>query len=198
MSADILQQNNCHLSTSNSFYLLLSTEVEYTSEMTVQEFEHIALTLRPQLMDVARGFFADEAKAEDVVQDVLLRLWQMRDRIDCQKNVRALAVRMTKNRCVSVWRHERAGQNISVGELSASERSVTANIQECDSRRMLHDAISRLNDSEQRLLKMRHEQEMDIGQITATTGMAARTVSVMLSQTRKKLLDILKKGGFYE
>jgi RNA polymerase sigma-70 factor (ECF subfamily) len=58
-------------------------------------------------MGVARGFFADEAKAEDVVQDVLLRLWQMRDRIDCQKDVRALAVRMTKNRCVSVWRHER-------------------------------------------------------------------------------------------
>ena len=50
--------------------------------MTVQEFEHIALTLRPQLMGVARGFFADEAKAEDVVQDVLLRLWQMRDRIE--------------------------------------------------------------------------------------------------------------------
>ena len=166
--------------------------------MTVQEFEHIALALRPQLMDVARGFFADEAKAEDVVQDVLLRLWQMRDRIDCQKNVRALAVRMTKNRCVSVWRHERVAQNISVGELSASERSVTANIQECDSRRMLNDAIARLNNSERRLLKMRHEQEMDIGQITATTGMAARTVSVMLSQTRKKLLDILKKGGFYE
>ncbi|MBO5824040.1 MAG: sigma-70 family RNA polymerase sigma factor [Prevotella sp.] len=166
--------------------------------MTVQEFEHIALTLRPQLMDVARGFFADEAKAEDVVQDVLLRLWQMRDRIDCQKNVHALAVRMTENRCVSVWRHERAGQNISVGELSASERSVTANIQECDSRRMLNDAIARLNDSERRLLKMRHEQEMDIGQITATTGMAARTVSVMLIQKRNKLLDILKKGGFYE
>lgn len=87
---------------------------------------------------------------------------------------------------------------MSVGELSSSEQTVTANIQECDSRRMLNDAIARLNDSERRLLKMRHEQEMDIGQITATTGMAARTVSVMLSQTRKKLLDILKKGGFYE
>lgn len=49
--------------------------------MTDKEFEHIAIMLRPELLMVGRDFFDDESIAEDIAQDVLVRLWQLRQRI---------------------------------------------------------------------------------------------------------------------
>ena len=57
-------------------------------------------------------------------------------------------------------------------------------------------AVNQLKPAEQRLFRMRHEAEMDIQQISAVTGIGARSVSAMLSSAKRKLLDILNpKGG---
>ena len=45
--------------------------------MTSDTFKEKAQTMRPMLMATARRIVDDEA--EDVVQDALLRLWQLRD-----------------------------------------------------------------------------------------------------------------------
>jgi RNA polymerase sigma factor (sigma-70 family) len=60
----------------------------------------------------------------------------------------------------------------------------------------LQKAVSQLKPAEQRLFLMRHEAEMDIQQISAVTGIGARSVSAMLSTAKRKLLEILNpKGG---
>ena len=74
--------------------------------MTTIEFEHIAEKLRLRLVKVGREFFADDDKAEDIAQEILTRLWIMRDRVNVQLGVEALAVRMAKNLCVSEWRRQ--------------------------------------------------------------------------------------------
>jgi DNA-directed RNA polymerase specialized sigma24 family protein len=42
---------------------------------------------------------------------------------------------------------------------------------------------------------MRHELEMDIGQIAAATGATTRSISAMLSTAKRKLLDLLNPKG---
>ena len=73
--------------------------------ITENHFEKIAIELRPMLLDLGYRFFADKSKAEDVVQEVLMRLWVMRNRLGPDDNIKALSVRMAKNVCVSQWRH---------------------------------------------------------------------------------------------
>lgn len=84
--------------------------------MTRQEFEHIAKTLRPELLAVGRDFFADQDTAEDVAQDVLIRLWQMRQRIGDIKDIRQFALRMAKNACIDEWRIRRQRQTEQLDE----------------------------------------------------------------------------------
>ena len=71
----------------------------------------------------------------------------------------------------------------------------TAELDISDYRLMLKRMLSRLPKSEQRLFIMYHEMEMDIEQIAAVTGIGSRSISAMLSSARKKLTELLRKGG---
>ena len=74
--------------------------------MNSSDFEHIAQSVRPHLVKIGRKFFGDSARAEDVAQEVLVRLWALRHKIDMERNVEALAVRMAYNYCVAEWRKQ--------------------------------------------------------------------------------------------
>ena len=73
--------------------------------MTQTEFEHLLLQTRDKMMLVAMSFFHNREDAEDVVQEVCMRMlergWKSGD------NTEALLIKATKNLCVSVWRRQK-------------------------------------------------------------------------------------------
>ena len=57
--------------------------------------------MRPTLLRQALRYMEDADEAEDVVQDVLLKLWFLRNRLDHYRNIEALAKRIRE-----VWDKE--------------------------------------------------------------------------------------------
>ena len=164
--------------------------------MTRQEYEHIVPELRPRLKNIGRQFFGNEGIAEDIAQETLMRLWMLHERIASLTDIEPLAVRMAKNLCVSEWRKQkvRQGKDLEV-ELPALE-DIQHDMELKEEIKRLYQAVSQLKPAEQRLFRMRHEAEMDIQQISAMTGIGARSISAILSTTKRKLQEILtKKGG---
>ena len=49
--------------------------------MTTEEFQAEAQRIRPRLLAIARRYIDTSDEAEDIVQDGLLRLWQMLDEL---------------------------------------------------------------------------------------------------------------------
>lgn len=164
--------------------------------MTQQEYEHIVPSLRPRLKDIGRQFFGSDDAAEDIAQETLMRLWMVRDRIAPQADIEPLAVRMAKNLCVSEWRKQKVRQGNALQVELATHDDIQHHVELKEEIARLQKAVSQLNPAEQRLFLMRHEAEMDIQQISAVTGIGARSVSAMLSTAKRKLLEILNpKGG---
>ena len=164
--------------------------------MTQQEYEHIVPELRPRLKNIGRQFFGNEGIAEDIAQETLMRLWMLHERIASLTDIEPLAVRMAKNLCVSEWRKQkvRQGKDLEV-ELPALE-DIQHDMELKEEIKRLYQAVSQLKPAEQRLFRMRHEAEMDIQQISAMTGIGARSISAILSTAKRKLQEILtKKGG---
>ncbi|NPD90758.1 RNA polymerase sigma factor [Xylanibacter muris] len=159
--------------------------------MTEKEFEHIIHVLRPKVYSIGKAFFNDCDMADDVAQEVLMRLWGMRDRIDAGLGAEALAVRMAKNVCVSEWRRQNTRK--TAAGYSGTYTAQQTTLEENDNRRILEQAIGRLTKTEQRLYRMRHEMSMDIAEISAVTGTSPRSISAMLSTARRKLLDMIRK-----
>lgn len=163
--------------------------------MTTREFEHTARCLRPKLLDIGKRFFGSRDRAEDVAQEALMRLWQVRQRLGEQDRVEALALRMARNWCVSQWRHEQHLAQTGITETDEPAVPASTDVEVRELMEQLQRAVGLLTPPEQRLFRMRHELEMDIGQIAAVTGIKPRSVSAMLSTARGKLRKILKEGG---
>ena len=163
--------------------------------MTRQEYEHIVPELRPRLKNIGRQFFGNEGIAEDIAQETLMRLRMLHERIASLTDIEPLAVRMAKNLCVSEWRKQkvRQGKDLEV-ELPALE-DIQHDMELKEEIKRLYQAVSQLKPAEQRLFRMRHEAEMDIQQISAMTGIGARSTSAILSTAKRKLQEILTKKG---
>lgn len=74
--------------------------------MKLKEFNKRIVTLRPELLSIAKAMTHEEQDAEDAVQETLLRLWTKRDNLDSHPNVRALAIAALKNVVRDNWRKQ--------------------------------------------------------------------------------------------
>ena len=154
--------------------------------MTVSDFEHIAIKLRPRLLDVGRRFFGDNDMAEDIAQETLMRLWVIRQRIDMRIGTEALA---------SEWRQRQKLQIVEIQQETAESKQVDSQMVTDESILQLRRAVAQLKPAERRLFRMRYELEMDIAEINAVTGITPRSISVMLSVSKRKLKEILMTKG---
>ena len=155
--------------------------------MTQTEFEHLLLQTRDKMMLVAMSFFHNREDAEDVVQEVCMRMlergWKSGD------NTEALLIKATKNLCVSVWRRQKLRETEPL--IMPSEASADTPLLQQEQRKQLEQAIAELTPSEQRFIRMKGE-ELSIEEMAEQIGVSKRTASTMLWQAKKRLLTFLK------
>lgn len=165
--------------------------------MTRSDFEHIAAQLRPLMLRVALDFFGATDEAEDVTQEAQLALWRYCERIDSGRNVEGLAVRVTKNCCVSWHRRHHflpvvtdSSPSVTASALSPSPHEL---LEAKDAQTLLAEALARLEPRERQLFEMRQLQGLTLDEIAAQTGIQKSSVKSMISTARKKLLTELKQ-----
>ena len=84
--------------------------------MTNGEYQQAAERLRIRLIEQARHYLSDGAEAEDAVQDALLRLWQMHERL--QLPIDGLAVVLTRNICIDMLRRRQRRADVELADIS--------------------------------------------------------------------------------
>ena len=94
--------------------------------MTRSEFEQIAAQLRQKVLKTGLDFFGNKEDAEDAAQDTMVQLWRYLEHIDTQRNVEALAVRVAKNCCVSIYRKRQPVTPLLEGQGEASPQAEDA------------------------------------------------------------------------
>ena len=154
--------------------------------------------LRPQMMRLAKDFFHNEEEAEDVVQEVLMRLW-MRERAkggSSKEDLAALAIKATKNLCVSTWRKQKLRQaeplDNSLIHIRSDERA-DKTLLTAEQAATIDTAIRHLPRSEQRLILLKQTADLSSDEIAALTGIPIRSVRTMIASARRNLLKLLKQ-----
>ena len=144
--------------------------------MTQEEFKEEAQRLRPRLMLTARRYLSDD-DAEDTVQDVLLRLWQMVGEL--RQPFDALALRLTRNLCIDQVRRKKP----TVMLTDSGETDQAENDDERIERMMA--VVSTLPDLQQTILRLRHLEGMEMNEIADLTGSSEVAIRKALSRARQ-------------
>ena len=74
--------------------------------MRTEEYNHIILPMRSDLKEYALRLTESDDNAEDLVQEVMLRLWDMRHDIKAEDNLKALAITIMRNKFYDQCRRE--------------------------------------------------------------------------------------------
>lgn len=69
-----------------------------------QGFEILYSFYKPKLFIIAHSYITSREDAEEIVHDVLIRIWEKQDRIQLRSNLTAYLYSMTRNACLDYLR----------------------------------------------------------------------------------------------
>ena len=152
--------------------------------MTQEEYKEEARRLWPRLLQTARRYL-NEDDAEDTVQDVLLRLWQMVDTL--RMPIDALATVLVRNFCVDRLRRQKPSLALTASYEQADETETDERIE-----RVLA-MIDTLPTLQQTILRLRHIEGMGMKEIAELTGSSEVAIRKTLSRARQTLKQQYEK-----
>lgn len=159
------------------------------------EFEQNVPSLRPRLTRQANAYLADMDEAEDVVQETLLKLWQLRGRIPDAAHMEHLAIVVTRNACISFLRQKGRRPSMSIEENASLEmKSPNAHqrMEQDEAEAWLKQCIHSLPDKQRAILRMRNVEGMSYGDIAKIIGTTESSVRGLICRARTTLLKQLK------
>ena len=144
------------------------------------------------LADVATPVVGSPDLAQDVVQDVFMRLWDIRDTLSIQGNVAGYLYRAVCNRALNLRDHERSQQAVSVRALARDDRIPVSNageaaIAEAELWRVLEAALATLQPRVRDIFLMRVQADMSYAEIAETLGIGIPTARVQMSRATSAL-----------
>ena len=157
--------------------------------MERKEFEILVQKLRPRVLREAIYYMDDPDDGEDITQDVMIKLWSMRDRLEEYRSVEALAVVVTKH--LALNRRRSLGRFVSEmfpQDLEDESTPESQTISKEEEKQLLR-LIDSLPDVQQATLRMKHIDGLEVHEIATLTGTTENAVRVNLSRARKKILS---------
>jgi RNA polymerase sigma factor (sigma-70 family) len=146
------------------------------------------------MVKVGRDFFGNQMDAEDVAQEALLRLWKYCERLNADRNLETLAVKVAKNVCVDLYKSRNTYEDEITSDIaSPPSQSADAELHAKEVQQKIDEAIERLNPRERDLLKARQLEGKSAEEISEQTGIPKSSVKSMISTARKKLKMDLQK-----
>jgi RNA polymerase sigma-70 factor (ECF subfamily) len=168
--------------------------------MTMTAFETTAERYRRRVFSFARSLLANREEAEEVTQDVLLRLWRHERTVE-EERLGPWLLRVTRNACYDLLRKRRSHQ-ILAGPPALEEEAETVpsaepdperRLRTADFRRRLKEALEAIGEPYRTVVLLHEVQGLAHREISEALGIPEVTVRVHLHRGRRRLREILRE-----
>ena len=138
-------------------------------------------------------------EAEDVVQEVYLKLWKMRESLKKYRSTEGLMVTMTRNLCLDKLKSKSNKFSSLTYELANSSSNDTEqHIERTELIQKVKYIISQLPEQQKTIVHLRDIEGYDYNEIIEMTGFEHNYIRVNLSRARKKIRETIQKSQYYE
>ena len=158
--------------------------------MSQELFRAAVLPMREYLFATARRILSEEEDAEDAVQEVLLKLWYVRESLGNYDNVEAFVTTVTKKHCLDKLKVKKRNEGMTESLMAMHSES---NPYELTERKNTHEIIQRIIETlpplQREIIRMKDMEEYEVDEIAEITGTKAEAVRMNLSRARKKVRE---------
>jgi len=167
--------------------------------MNLQEFTSTVIPLKNKLFRFAMRYLDHTEEAEDIVQEVFIKLWNRREKLDEYRSVEALAMITTKNMCLDklksrrypvdpIDNHRRFLENLPEEEKKDYSEEIGK----------VRKAMKSLPRQQQMIMQLRDIEGYDFESIAEIMEMNENAVRVNLSRARKHIREQIKTSRTYD
>lgn len=168
-------------------------------EGTRSEIDLAALveTYSPLLFRVAHSVLRGRAEAEDVVQDVFVRILEHRRSLPAVRDMRVWLVRIAWNLAIDRRRRIRPEQMDEAFAESLVARSVPADeaLDEAQRMKAVMRELEKLPKGERHVLLLSAIEELGTAEMAQVLGRSESAVRALLFRARTRLRERLERGG---
>ena len=141
------------------------------------------------LYRVAYYLTGNALDAEDLLQDMYLKLWQKRDDLKEEADTQAYLVTIMKNLFVDQRRHKRidASEDIEAHASPPDERSLDEQIGSRDEVQQVERLIRQLSERDAKIIQMHLMEDRSYEEIESDTGLSQGNIRIIVMRAKKKL-----------
>ena len=167
--------------------------------MTVETFKIEVLPMKHKLFRLANRLLQNVPEAEDVVQEIFLRLWSRRDKLGEYRSLEAFAMTMTKNLCLDKLKSKRSKTDeFTEKHDQAIEKTPYSEMEKGDAYNKVRRLIDMLPEQQRLIIQLRDIEGYEYDEIAEMMNISENTIRVNLSRARKKVRDTMIKTYNYE
>lgn len=155
-------------------------------------FEALFEAYAPGLCAYLARYVRSQEVAEDLVQDIFLRLWGQRDEIQVSGSISGYLFLAAKHRALDQIRHGKVVDRFAALHAARSEDSLESSETALLTLLEVSEAITQLPARRRLIFNLSREQGMTHGEIAESLGLSIKTVEAQIGLALKALRTVLK------
>ena len=165
--------------------------------MKQKEFLNTILPCKNTLYRLAKRLLVSSDEAEDAVQEVFLKLWKGRDKINNYRSPEALAITVTKNYCLDRLKSKQASNLKIVHSNYKNSENIERTIEGNEGVELVTKIMETLPEKQKMIMQLRDIEQFEFVEISQMLEINETAIRVALSRARKVVREQLIKQYNY-
>lgn len=167
-------------------------------------FETLVHTYTLSLVQFALGYVHAHDAAEEIVEDVFIRVWELRASWQPKSTVRAYLFAAVRNRAFDWLKHvaadqrlrDRWQQEVDADAIHREARQEGDTADDSEALLSLRAALEALTERQREVLRLRYEERLSYREVAAVLGISESAVDRLLSRAVQALRRAVRGGGW--
>ncbi|MDG5799430.1 RNA polymerase sigma factor [Marinilabiliaceae bacterium ANBcel2] len=177
--------------------------IQRIKEGDKEAFSHIIDRYGQKVFQTSIGFVRDISEAEDLVQDIFIKVYEKLDKFKGESAFSTWLYRIAVNMAINRSRKLKMrsffssveGSEVLLNEVYRSVGNDTI-IEEKEKRAIIQKAIEKLTLMQRKVFVLSYYQDMANSEVAEVLGITVKAVESLLFRARKRLQEQLKKVEF--
>ncbi len=162
--------------------------------MTSEIWKKLVKELGPKIFRLAKRITNNTHDAEDISQDVLLKLYNNQEQLEKISSLPAYVLTMTRNLSIDLIRKQKVKAEVElIGDHESAEAITLPTSQKEEAKQIVNMALNSLDEPAKSVIQLREIEGLAFAEIAQITGLSEGNIRVILSRSRKMLKEKVEK-----